>query len=531
MPTLIIRFPGGLYHATATGHHVNEGIVEWPPSPWRLARALVACGYTTQHWREVPAAGRRLLEALASVLPEYRLPPAALGHSRHYMPIGVLDKGREKTTLVLDTFADVGKGKLWIRWPVKVDAEAEALLHELAAHLGYLGRAESWVLAETVSDDVQLPDEGRAFPHAPGARPARGYEQVMLTASDPPEEYARWRQQEVQATLATIPTAKKKATKVELKRRQEIEETYPRDVLDCMQRDTAWWKDLRWSQAPGTRRVLYWRDVRALEVGPPAASQRPIAPHVEAVLLALTTPSGSRSALPTIARTLPQAELLHRGLISQLGFGNTINCPELTGRDDAGKPLTGHRHAHIMPIDLDDDGHLDHVVIFAPMGLGPAAQQAIRSLKRTYAKGGVGALRIAVAGQGALADFRGLQGKLGNAMTRLQGSTPGAPTWSSATPFVPPRHLKMRGAGSLEGQVLAELASRGLPTALVEIVPWRSGNLALRHVVRRRRQPAPQPPAELAFVLRLRFERPVHGPLCLGYGCHFGLGRFAAELA
>jgi len=36
------KFPAGRYHATPWGRHVNEGAVEWPPSPWRILRALEA---------------------------------------------------------------------------------------------------------------------------------------------------------------------------------------------------------------------------------------------------------------------------------------------------------------------------------------------------------------------------------------------------------------------------------------------------------------------------------------------------------
>ena len=39
---LSIRFPAGRFHATPWGRHVNEEAPEWPPSPWRLLRALVA---------------------------------------------------------------------------------------------------------------------------------------------------------------------------------------------------------------------------------------------------------------------------------------------------------------------------------------------------------------------------------------------------------------------------------------------------------------------------------------------------------
>ena len=42
MPIIKLNFPAGRMHATPWGRHVNEGAVEWPPSPWRILRALVA---------------------------------------------------------------------------------------------------------------------------------------------------------------------------------------------------------------------------------------------------------------------------------------------------------------------------------------------------------------------------------------------------------------------------------------------------------------------------------------------------------
>ena len=126
-------------------------------------RALIACGYSTQHWGDVPPEGRRLIEALSSTLPEYRLPQAALGHSRHYMPTARMKNGREETTLDLDAFADVGNGALWVRWLAKVDQEAKQLFDVLVAKLGYLGRSESWVLGESVSDDVRPRRPGAPF--------------------------------------------------------------------------------------------------------------------------------------------------------------------------------------------------------------------------------------------------------------------------------------------------------------------------------------------------------------------------------
>lgn len=528
MPTMVLRFPGGRYHATPSGHHVNEGVVEWPPSPWRVLRALIACGYSTQHWDQVPPEGRRLIESLSSALPEYRLPRAALGHSRHYMPMAKFKNGREETTLVLDTFADVGDGALWVRWPVNVDAEAQHLFDVLVAHLGYLGRSESWVLAEPVSDSDPLPEAGQAFPHSDSARPGRDFEQVTLTAPDRPEDYAEWRRGDIASAIKhlDIPSGKR-PTKAQHKKIAAIESAYPVDLLDCLGSDTAWWKARKWSRAPGTRSVLYWRKGNALEVGPPTSPRVFPVHRVEMMLLALTTPSGSKSALPTVARTLPQAELIHRALVAKLG-SDSEPCPELVGRDVSGEPLKGHQHSHILPVDLDDDGRLDHIVVFARMGLGARAQRALRGLRKTYMKGGVGELQVAVAGVGALNDLRAIGAGLSGGIDNLLGPSKGAVEWVSQTPFVPPRHLKKQGRSSVLGQVEAELGVRAFPPAKVEVLDWTGGRLPLRHFVRRR-QRGPQPPRDLGFAIRVFFDRPVRGPICLGYGSHFGLGLFKAE--
>jgi CRISPR-associated protein Csb2 len=528
MPTLVLRFPGGRYHATPNGHHVNEGLVDWPPSPWRLVRALIACGYSTQQWEQVPAAGRRLVEALSSTLPEYRLPRAVLSHSRHFMPIGVIDKGREKTTLVLDAFADVADGPLCVRWPTKLDEEAQKLFEVLVTHLGYLGRGESWVLGESISDDVPLPETGRAFPHHNNARPTRHFEQITLTAPTDPNDYIKWKQSEVDGAIRALnlPLGKK-PTPSQQKRITAIQAAYPDDLVACLQTDTAWWRAHKWSQAPGTQSILYWREAGALEVGPPSSPHSWDVPAVEMMLLALTTASGSRSTLPPIMRTLPQAELLHRAMVSKLRFdGNP--CPELVGRDETGEPLKGHRHAYVLPVDLDSDGHLDHVIVWARMGLGARAQRAVRSLRKTYMKDGIGVLQVAVAGVGDLSNLRAIGGKMASEIDKLLGPAGGATSWVSATPLVPPRHLKKQGRSSLAGQVEAELKAHGLPSATVEILEWTGETLALRHFVRRR-QRGPQPPIDVGFALRLQFDRPVIGPVSAGYGSHFGLGRFSAE--
>jgi CRISPR-associated protein Csb2 len=353
-------------------------------------------------------------------------------------------------------------------------------------------------------------------------------------AAVPPAEYATWQRSATEDAPAEfpLPEGKKKPSAKLLKERKNAIAPYPEGLLDCLTKDTAWWKQHRWSQPPGSQRVLYWRRSDSLQVGVPQLIRQRVVQPVTAILLALTTPSGNCSALPPCRRTLPQAELFHRAIVGRVAKGQLVNCPELTGRDREGQPLQHcHRHAHVLPLDLDGDGHLDHIVIHAPMGLDDLAQRAIRTLRRTWTKGGVSELQVALAGSGDLDALRSLPPPLDHRIERLLGPRGGSRVWISMTPFVPPRHLKRRGANTLVGQVNAELASRGLPPVeRVDELPNSAETLPLRHFVRCRTRGGPPPPADLGFALRLQFAEPINGPLTLGYASHFGLGLFVSDV-
>ena len=541
MPTLILRFPGRRYHATPWGHHVNEGQIEWPPSPWRLLRALIATGYATLQWPGggPPPVARSLIGKLASRLPRYRLPPVAGAHSRHYMPLAKLRNGREETTLVFDTWAQVDDGKLVVSWDIALTDEETLLLSGLAERLGYVGRSESWVIARLAKPDEALPSGEECRPCEEMPAPGRGWEQIPLMTPLSSASYGKWRQATLDVELAKLPVApgvadasKKKldkdAKKV-LAQRKEAEAQYPADLVSCLQAETDWLRQCGWSQPPGSRRVFYWRKTDALEAGAPKAKPRAVtAPPVEAMLLSIATASGNDHALPSVTRTLPQAELLHRALVS-LAERQGIHSRALTGCDEKGRPLLGpHDHAHILPLDLDGDVHLDHILLWAPMGLNHRDQAAVRAVRQTFTKGGVGPLRLALAGSGELSDLSGLPGTFGDGLRAVLGSHVAATVWRSTTPFVPPRHLKKRGRNTIEGQIAAELTARSFPPpAEVRMVDPHEDERARRHrhFVRSRRY-GPAAPVDCGFTLELRFSNPVRGPMCLGYGSHFGLGLF-----
>lgn len=521
MPTLIIEFPAGRYHATPWGHHVNEGQVEWPPSPWRLLRALLATGYSKLHWPDEgpPEEGRSLIDKLASVLPEYRLPKAVATHSRHYMPMAKFKNGREDTSLVFDTWARI-EGDLSVSWNIELTLQEEGLLMQLARNLSYLGRSESWVDARLVTDEQCVGLNGELCqPESIGNPVGPEWEQVPLMAPMAASDYTQWRRQALeQATAGLTPTGKTKT------KWQQAVKPYPEDLLNCLQMQTNELQGFGWSQPPGSRRVFYWRRSNALEVGVPLQQQRQSVQPITAMLLSMATQSGNH-ALPSVVRTLPQAEHLHRQLVASLkGRHNRV----LTGCDEQRQPLREpHLHAHIQPLDLDSDGHLDHFLIWAPMGLDDRAQMAIRQLRQTFTKGGVGPLRLSTTGAvTASSELASLDGAWGAGLRRYLGE---GKTWLSVTSFVPPRYLKKSGANTLEGQVQAELASRGLPAAQdIEVLDPHVSEDARRqrHVIRLRRF-GPTPPVNIGFTLRLKFAEPVRGPLTLGYASHYGLGQFA----
>lgn len=529
MPTVLFRFPAHRYHATPWGSHVNEGQIEWPPSPWRLLRTLIATGYQTLHWPSgsPPPVAESLIEKLSAVHPRYRLPQAVTGHTRHYMPLATFKNGREDTTLVFDTWAWIEEGELAVTWDVDLSDEEHVLLEQLAAGIGYLGRSESWVDAR-LADEMTSFAGSECFPSEHAHRPGIDWEQVPLLAPVPPSEYREWRTAAIEAEKSREdlkPAGKKRG-----KRGPSPEDTYPENTLACLQVTTNWLRRLGWSQPPGSQRIMYWRRRDSLEtVSPrPKVVNGTVRP-VEYILLSLTAENGNDHVLPSVYRTLPQGELLHRAVVSQATRDGGVPDAILTGQDNQGRPLRGrHEHGHILPLDLNRDGHIDHFLLWAPAGFSADAQKAIRAVRTTYTKRGTAPLRVTLAGLGSASQMLHLSGTYGASLRRIIRDTDGGTRWRTISPFVPPRFPKENGRHSIRGQIRAELDSRNLPLpdAVRVIEPAHDTDAArMRHFVRSRRL-GQSPPVDVGFMIELTFRDPVSGPICLGYGAHFGLGLF-----
>ena len=149
-----------------------------PPEPWRLLRALIAAYWRKgdrERWSRESL--DQLVDALSGALPVYGLPEGAIhAHTRHYMPVGTIEKGREKTTLIFDAFLRLPeKGSITAAWPgITLDTESFALATDLASAIGYLGRAESWTECEALATwdgEVNCRPLGYGAFRRPGAPP------------------------------------------------------------------------------------------------------------------------------------------------------------------------------------------------------------------------------------------------------------------------------------------------------------------------------------------------------------------------
>lgn len=535
MIAIEFRFPTGKWHATPWGRQVNEGAVEWPPSPWRILRALLAVWHHKA--RDVVEDDIRTLVTALTPLPSFRLPAATQGHTRHYMP----STGGKKTK-IFDTFVAVSPDDPVVAfWPNgDLDTGRRELLSRLLNMMSYLGRAESWV-------DARLLDgfEGQSDA-APltGAGVATDQELVRLLAPVSPPIYETWRS-EMSEKLDKSNAGKSQNSRRKKASTPELPET----LFDALHAET---NDLRkqgWNRPPGSEFVDYARPRNAFSISHlvGGSAKRPRSrPTVARYAVCSSVP-------PRLTEALWIGECVRTSLMS-----HSSGAVVFSGKHPDGIRLSdGHQHAHILCESAThrSRGRITHITVFAPMGFDSVAQRALRSTQHVWGHGGHD-LQLVLLGIGQPEDFGGMNETAGQSSLMASSRK-----WVSRTPFVPTDHLLVRGAKAKDPNDRAALLNDEFERLIRKELkrrPWLHSHRDQLEAVelggsdgygereltgtnlgghftnwlkfRRERQRGDGHKSDSrGFGYRLTFREAVRGPIALGYGCHFGLGQFHAE--
>lgn len=507
-------FPAGRFHATPWDRQVNEGQVEWPPSPWRIVRALQAVWLSRATDTVPEPVAVSLIEALSMHMPHYALPPASVGHTRHYLTRyrTSLDG---KTDSVFDTFASVARERpLSVVWPtLDLEPEARQALDVLLDRLTWLGRAESWVSARRVDSSPSGIDCRPAWDEEAGP----GQERVRFLCPRTSIEYGDWKD--------SLPQSRGRARKT----------TVPETLFEALMMDTAELKAAGWSQPPGGRWVDYLRPVDCLDGVAGVDATRP-APRTPAEAPTMARFGLGSPVLPDITESIRVGEKFHAALVKISG-----NHPTFTGMEPNGTRRRGHRHAHFLGEPGPQANGVRYVTVWAPEGFDDSALEALAKLTWLSYIGSY-PVQAVFLGAGRPEEFLLRSGsRASEAGTPLVGSST---TWCSLTPFVPTRHTKTRGTrkvenglrvGGPEHDLRRLLRAGGFPDPVkTEFLPecvWNGRVLTWARFRTRRLSGEGLHGNQPASGWRIVFPEKVQGPLCLGYGSHFGLGLFGPEVS
>ena len=474
--TIAVSFPLGRYHATPWDRSVNDAAVEWPPSPWRVLRALVSTWYERS---DLPA---RDFDALLSVLidpPDFGVPPSSVGQTVHYMPDREqVSESTGGTDKVMDSFAVLDpQAELLIRWPGSLSAEQAAQLASLVEQVPYLGRSESVCRARLLD-----PSDADSFNNLEWWRAVPGGTTTRRLGVDP-TGFSR-------AVLETSPTTMRS------KRSGPV--------------------------PPGTRWLNYTSD-RAVNTGRPARLAEETA--YRAVRWSLHAKAPFDAAYGVLATDILRYAVL-KALDPGEGPRDVALDRAVSGKSD-GDPVGGkHDHAHWWWLPRESDpaegrtGTVGDLVLWLPGGelTSQGLTVLLDGVNEIWAPGAYrprGFIRSRLVLNAA--------GELDQVAPEVT-SARGAVRWRSVTPFLPSRHPKGDVPDVLSEEVRRELGYRDLPSAEEVRVLVKQQHWVQRH--RRYRLTKTMRDAKPGYAVELIFAEPVTGPLSLGALSHFGFGLF-----
>ena len=492
------EFPLGRFHATPWRvNPYDDPHGEWPPSPWRLVRAVTARWY--QWARELEgepdiAKLEQLQAALCNSTYTFHLPPdARKGRPlRQYHPTDFGWRPGEKkkagtrsygTSLVQDNYWCVPpESPLW--WFIEGEDwtdDLRALLAQCLERMTYFGRAETLTRIGVVgsTDDIPAPNCTLADKRVGGAAP------VLSPLKEATRDDIERTTDDHEAVKRAVPPGAQWLYAVRPPRPASLErKRVPVHRPDCHLMQFA----IGWNVAPDPRAVV--RLTSRFRGG------------VLRELLRVKT--GDDSATWT-----------------RVGKNVREAVADMAGKDANNEPLKGHRHTEFLA--WCEDGQPTRLLVWRGSRAFDAEEQEAILL--------AAARDVSWAAAGADTD----EWKV--CLVPLDRDVlppPGfgdelSAVWESVTPYVPPRH-HLRGGmererESMAEQIRRELVRRGIERD-VDVNLVGSPKWVSVHIPRREANMRAFVGDRRGQMIRLRFAVPVAGPIRLGPSSSFGLGLF-----
>lgn len=497
---LVLRqeFPLGRFHATPWRvNPYDDPHGEWPPSPWRLVRAVTARWY--QWAREAspePDVSQleRLQAALCRSTYAFHLPPSARKGSplRQYHPTefgwrpagaNVASTRSYGTSLVQDNYWCVPpEAPVW--WFIEGDDwtyDLRELLGQCLERMTYFGRAETLTRVRVAGSTDEIPQANCTLVDKRGA----GSAPVLSPLDTATRKDIERTTDNPEAVKRTVPPGAQWLYAVRPERSAARERRrVPEHRPDCHLMQFA----IGWNVAPEPRAIV-----------------RLTSRFRGAVLSELyRLKTGDAKANWTRAsREVREA------------------VANMTGKDASGDALRGHRHTEFLT--WCENGQPTRLLVWRGARAFDADEQDAILL--------AAAREVSWATAGPNSDeWKVRLVPLDRAVPPPLGfDKQSSSLWKSVTPYVPPRYRLQRGrerkGESIAEQICREIHTRGI-TQKVEVEVTGPPQWMSIHIPHRERNKRDSAGVRLSYLVQLRFDKPVTGPIRLGHSSSFGLGLF-----
>ena len=505
MLTLRLTFPWGRYYAHPWGQNparITEA--EWPPSPWRLLRAIAAAWFQANPGCKPSADLILTLEVLGRELPAFVLPKVSFSRSVHYQPYFKKDKKLTESASYQrarheNHFVAVGDD-VFVQWNLNNIDEAtlatvRSLVSSLASRIAYFGRAES--VCELSVEAESPVDNNEVRVAIQNDQPARriGLDYRDVFCPNPVDFQATdlWKRRESGINDG-------------LARKHLVQ-----DLIDTPQPlpDGSAWFSYRMPEGWPQRWVIR----HAAKTRRKTKRDKVIAHFLEFSLQC-------RIPVP-VKHTVSIAEMFRESAIRN----HRSPSFALSGHDRPDDVNGNHIHAFYLP---QPDPSGQHLIKLRVQSIHGFTQREVNAMMS------VGALRWA----GGRFPARPVLLRVEREIPKIEPAT----VWQSLTPFVPARHWyrkkltegRVREADSPERQLRVSLQEAGIKTSDVEINSIKSGkstwDVCKVHLPKHVQAANAEPDRRVGIFLKATFARPVMLPFpAFGHSCHFGLGQFLPE--